>query len=109
MFDRASPDQMPRPVDLLDDAAEPLPAVEPALPSFGRFRLLELPVNGCRWPTAEEAGSHLFCGIGRVAGRSYCMEHRARARRAAPRPVPEAEQARRSASASAMWARRRPA
>lgn len=75
MFDAASPDLMPAPPAVHGDAVEPLPAVSPALPSFGRFRLVDLPPRGCRWPTAEEAGSHLFCGVDRVAGRSYCPSH----------------------------------
>lgn len=99
LFDAASPDTMPAPVALHSDAVEPLPAVEPAIPSYGRFRLVDLPARGCRWPMAsDEAGSHLFCGETRLAGRSYCPEHFKVSRRAAtaPRVMTEAEKARRA-------------
>lgn len=99
MFEATTPDLMPAPPAVRGDAVEPLPAVEPALPSFGRFRLVDLPPRGCRWPTAADEIGHLFCGVGRVAGRSYCLRHHRASRQPArvARVLSDAERAKRAA------------
>ena len=57
----------------------PLPSVSPPpaaeLPR-GRKLLIDLPANGCRYPTGVAAdGRHLFCGLMQVSGRPYCKRH----------------------------------
>jgi hypothetical protein len=46
--------------------------------------LLTLEWRACKWPVAEQAGQHLFCGVPLPAGTSekcfYCAEHAARSR-----------------------------
>jgi hypothetical protein len=37
--------------------------------------------GGCRWPTAEAHGQHLFCDAPRREGESYCPAHAAASRR----------------------------
>ena len=45
--------------------------------------LMELEPHHCRWPADGAAGEIVFCGAARVAGRSYCADHCARAKGAA--------------------------
>lgn len=41
--------------------------------------LLDLPWRSCKWPVAEQGGTHLFCGAPLSPGTSekcfYCAEH----------------------------------
>jgi len=67
---------------------EPLPDMEPSLPSDARpLRLTERRLGDCAWPIgpAAEAGDYrtLFCGAPRARGR-YCATHAALAYRCAP-------------------------
>jgi hypothetical protein len=39
------------------------------------FELLDLPDNGCSFPTGENEHRHLFCGLERHGTRSYCAAH----------------------------------
>ncbi len=39
------------------------------------LELLDLPENGCRYPTGENEHRHLFCGHERHGARSYCAAH----------------------------------
>ena len=61
----------------------PLPPPEPyqappppPLPPIGRFSLLDLRHNSCRWPNGERP-DYRFCGMPRVGESSYCSEHHA--------------------------------
>ena len=40
-------------------------------------RILELGVNECRWPIAEDRTGHLFCSHRTPDGQSYCPDHKA--------------------------------
>jgi hypothetical protein len=44
-------------------------------PAMRRVPLVELKANECRWPVAEEAGQHLFCGAGTQFEKSWCPYH----------------------------------
>ena len=42
------------------------------------LRLADLRHDQCRWPVAQDAEGHRFCGEEAVVGRSYCRAHRLR-------------------------------
>jgi hypothetical protein len=51
--------------------APPTTVVAP--PPAGRKLLIDLPTDGCRYPTGlADDGRHLFCGRPRAPGRPYC-------------------------------------
>jgi len=50
----------------------------PPVPPIGRFNLLDLRHNSCRWPNGERP-DYRFCGMPRVGESSYCSEHHAMA------------------------------
>jgi len=56
---------------------QPKPAPE-AEPSKGGKTLLQLGANDCRWPVGSKPPWR-FCARPKVAGKSYCEEHQARA------------------------------
>lgn len=41
----------------------------------GRYTLLTLPHNGCKWPYGEDVSHMTFCGHTRQPGEPYCTEH----------------------------------
>jgi hypothetical protein len=70
----------------------PRPGPETRRPDLPAGRMVPLwETSGCRWPTAEAAGVHLFCDAHPAEGSPYCPAHAA----AAVRPgAAQAQQAR---------------
>lgn len=62
----------PPPADAIEIVQESPPCEPFALSR--QFTLMDLPANGCKWPTHFET-EHLFCGHSRVAGKPYCTHH----------------------------------
>lgn len=61
--------------ELADKMRQELDRIEASAPPVGGIELLDLEPHHCRYPFGEPIR---FCGATKVAGSSYCAEHRAR-------------------------------
>ncbi|WP_395697002.1 GcrA family cell cycle regulator [Methylocella sp.] len=64
--------------DLTDGSIGADAAGEKSADRFG-VRVLDLAPGACRWPVAEDAHGHIFCGAPARLGRSFCSAHMKRA------------------------------